>query len=133
VLAENERKRLDSFTKIRLKIVAYFLLLLMAGLVVRLYFLQVMTGELYASQAQESLLRSKSMPAPRGNIYDRNGKLLVKSIPAPSVAIDPRIVSGNEDVINELCEKLDLNRNELLEKISKSNISYLDRILIMER
>ena len=83
----------------------------MAGLVVRLYFMQVMTGEIYASQAQQSLLRSKSMPAPRGNIYDRNGKLLVKSIPAPSVAIDPRIVSGNEDVINELCEKLDLDKN----------------------
>ncbi len=46
----NERKRLDSFTKIRLKIITYFLLILMAGLFVRLYFLQVMTGELYASQ-----------------------------------------------------------------------------------
>jgi len=132
VPAENERKRLDSFTKIRLKIVTYFLLLLMAGLVARLYFMQVMTGELYASQARQSLLRSKNIPAPRGNIYDRNGKLLVKSIPAPSVAIDPRIVSGNEDVINELCQKLDLDRFELLEKISKSNISYLERIIIKQ-
>lgn len=120
------------FTKIRLKLVTYFLLLLMGGLVVRLYFLQVMTGDLYASQAQQSLLRSKNIPAPRGNIYDRNGKLLVKSIPAPAIAIDPRIVSGNEDVINELCEKLSLDKSVLLEKINKSNISYLERIILKQ-
>lgn len=128
----NVRKRLDSFTKIRLRLVTYFLLLLMGGLIVRLYFLQVMTGEVYASQAQQSLLRSKSIPAPRGNIYDRNGKLLVKSIPAPAIAIDPSIVSGNEDVINALCEKLNLDKGELQKKIDKSNISYLERIILKQ-
>jgi len=61
-----------------------------------------MTGDLYASQAEQSILRSKNIPAPRGNIYDRNGKLLVKSVPAPAIAIDPSIVSGNDEVIDVL-------------------------------
>ena len=78
------------------------MLALVAGLTVRLYFLQVMSGEYMHSKLHKAYLRSKSIPAPRGNIYDRNGKLLVKSIPSPAVAVDPRIVSGNEEVLNDL-------------------------------
>ena len=79
--------------------------------------LQVMTGELYTpARPSKACCVQRVCLRQEGNIYDRNGKLLVKSIPAPAVAVDPRIVSGNEDVINELCEKLDLDRNELLKK-----------------
>ncbi len=104
----------------------------MAGLMVRLYFLQVMSGEIYAQEAQESILRSKSVPAPRGNIYDRNGKLLVKSIPMPAVAVDPRIVLENEEVIDILCSKLGLFKSDLYNKLNKSNITYLERVILKQ-
>jgi cell division protein FtsI/penicillin-binding protein 2 len=64
------------------------MLALVAGLTIRLYFLQVMSGSIYAQEASQSILRTKSIPAPRGNIFDRNGKLLVKSIfPAAVIQI----------------------------------------------
>ena len=122
----------DSYTKIRFRIIIYFFLVLVAVLIVRLYFLQVMSGEVYAQQASENLLRSKSVPAPRGNIYDRNGKLLVKSIPVPAVAVDPRVLLKNKNVIETLSEKLSIPYEDIVKKIEKSNISYLERVILKE-
>ena len=131
-MAGKGRKKLDSSSKRRLRIAIYFLVLLLAGLIVRLYFLQVMSGQIYAQEAQESILRSKTVQAPRGNIYDRNGKLLVKSVPSPAIAVDPRIVIQNENVVDILCTKLDLEKQEVLQKLKKSNISYLERVILKQ-
>ncbi len=121
---------MGSSTKIRFRIVVYFLIILVSALIVRLYFLQVMSGEVYAEEASASILRSKSISAPRGNIYDRNGKLLVKSIPTPAVVVDPRIISKNEDVLEVLSDKLNMSKYDILEKISEKNLSYLDKVII---
>jgi penicillin-binding protein 2 len=131
---QEERRKMnsDSHTKIRFRIVLYFFVALITVLVVRLYFMQVMSGEVYAQQASEGILRSKSVPAPRGNIYDRNGKLLVKSIPVPAVAVDPRILIKNVAVVKILSEKLNIPYEEIMSKIQKSNISYLDRIILKQ-
>jgi len=123
---------LDSYTKTRFRLVVYFILILVTVLIVRLYFLQVMSGEVYAAEASESILRTKTVLAPRGNIYDRNGKLLVKSIPAPAVAVDPRIVAENEEVISILSQKLNMSINEISKKLEKSNISYLERVILKQ-
>lgn len=125
-------KKLDSPSKVRFRLVIYFLLILAAVLIVRLYYLQIMSGEIYAQEASESILRTVNVPAPRGDIYDRNGKLLVKSIPAPSVAVDPRVVVNNEEVIEILSEKLNISRTGILEKLEKSNISYLERVILKQ-
>lgn len=116
----------------RLRFVIYFLFVLIAVLVVRLYFLQVMSGEIYAQEASESILRTKSIPAPRGDIFDRNDKLLVKNVPVPSVAVDPRIVVNNDEVIEILSDKLDIPVNKIKEKLEKSNISYLERVILKQ-
>ncbi len=46
---------------------------------VRLYYLQVNKGDYYAERAQNQRIRIIRIPAPRGAIFDRNGKLLVDS------------------------------------------------------
>lgn len=119
-------------TKIRFRIIIYFILIALIVLAARLYFLQVMSGEIYAQEAQESILRTKTIPAQRGNIYDRNGKLLVKSIPSPSVAVEPRIVLKNEETINTLSRILDINKKDIISKLEKSNISYLERVILKQ-
>jgi penicillin-binding protein 2 len=123
---------LGSNTKIRFKIVLYLLLVVFIVLVLRLYFLQVMSGELYAELASESIAREKTVSAPRGNIYDRNGKLLVKSVPVKAVVVEPYTVSKNEDVIKALSGCLDMSYEEIKEKVEKSNVSYMDRIILKQ-
>ena len=116
--------------RIRFKIVIYFILVLMVSLILRLYFLQVMSGQIYAEMASNSITREKSIAAPRGNIYDRNGKLLVKSIPVSAVAVEPYLVAGDEKVLQMLSDQLEIPVEEIKKKLDESNISYLERVIL---
>ena len=62
----------------------------------RLWFLQVLTGDDYVSQARDNRVRKIKIEAPRGNIIDRNGKTLVKTRAAPVVQILPTQVPEAE-------------------------------------
>ncbi len=121
---------MDSNKRIRFRIVIYLLLVMLMMLILRLFFLQVMSGELYAELATENIVREKTVTAPRGNIYDRNGKLIVKSVPVSAVAVEPDIVSNNEYVIETLSSCLDMPYKDIEEKITTSNLSYIERVII---
>ena len=62
---------------------------LFAALFFRLWFLQVLSGESYVSQAAENRVRKVRIEAPRGDIVDRNGKVLVKTRQAAVVQVLP--------------------------------------------
>ena len=62
----------------------------------RLWFLQVLTGDDYVSQARDNRVRKIKIEAPRGNVIDRNGKTLVKTRAAPVVQILPTQVPEAE-------------------------------------
>lgn len=55
----------------------------------RLWFLQVLSGEDYVSQARDNRERKVRIEAPRGDIVDRDGQVLVKTRAAPVVQIVP--------------------------------------------
>ena len=55
----------------------------------RLWFLQVLTGQDYVSQARENRVRKVRIEAPRGDIVDRNDRRLVVTRVAPVVQISP--------------------------------------------
>lgn len=55
---------------------------------------QVLNTESYRKQSQENRLREIPLPAPRGIIYDRKGKIIAENLPAYSVSITaPRLDS----------------------------------------
>ena len=62
---------------------------LIVVLILRLWSLQVLDVQRYRAQASSNGLRSINVPAPRGQILDASGKVLVGSRPSNSVAIDP--------------------------------------------
>ena len=55
----------------------------------RLWFLQVLSGEEYVSQARENRVRKVKIEAPRGDIVDRNGTSLVETKEAAVVQLLP--------------------------------------------
>jgi len=69
---------------ITIQIVA-FVLLTMLG--VRLYYLQIVQGDYWAGRAENQRVRLIPIPAPRGAIFDRNGKILVDSRPTYNVVL----------------------------------------------
>src|SRR4028118_1003816 len=60
---------------------------LLAILGVRLYYLQVIKGEYYSEKAENQRIRMIPIPAPRGAIFDRNGKILVDSRPTFNITL----------------------------------------------
>ncbi|HEX8176100.1 MAG TPA: penicillin-binding protein 2 [Pyrinomonadaceae bacterium] len=85
--------------RVRMRVMQILIVLLISVLGVRLYVLQMMKGTYYAERAENQRIRLLPIPAPRGVIFDRNGKILVDSRPIYNVIL------SREDVKN-----LDLNQ-----------------------
>jgi len=58
-------------------------------LISRLAWMQLMNGPQYKKVAEENRIRQITAQAPRGNIYDRNGALLVSNRPSFAISIIP--------------------------------------------
>jgi len=71
----------------RLWIVQSAVVLLLALLGVRLYYLQLVRGQYYAEIAQNQRRRRLPIPAPRGVIFDRDGHPIVTSTPIYNVIL----------------------------------------------
>jgi stage V sporulation protein D (sporulation-specific penicillin-binding protein) len=75
---------------VRAKVIFYACLLMAAYLVWRLYDVQVVHGQVYARQALAQRSDTVEVFARRGSILDRNGNVLVRSLPTESVYAVPR-------------------------------------------
>src|ERR1700742_36844 len=69
----------ESRPSLRLRIVGVTVLVLFGLLVLRLWTLQVVDGKSYAAAVTRNQVRVVSVPAPRGEITDRNGTVLVSN------------------------------------------------------
>ncbi len=74
--------------RLRLSVVAVVAVALFASLFARLYDLQVVGADKYQVQAEANRVRTVQVPAPRGRILDRNGKVIVDNRVAVVVAVD---------------------------------------------
>lgn len=83
----------------RLGVFAGVILLALILVVLRLVQVQILQGEEFRSAAQANQIRLIPVAAPRGLIYDRNGKVVVRSRPSFVVALIP---SEIKDIDSEL-------------------------------
>jgi penicillin-binding protein 2 len=94
----------------------------------RLWFLQVLTGDDYVSQARENRVRKVKIEAPRGNIIDRNGKTLVKTRAAPVVQLLPNSVPDAERAVADTYRE-ELAAAEGRRRAAKQDLRELERRL----
>jgi penicillin-binding protein 2 len=80
----------------RVSIVAVFALVVFSVILFRLWSLEILNGNDYVARANDNRLRSVTLPAPRGAILDRNGKILVDNRPGLAVGIRPMDVPAHE-------------------------------------
>ena len=93
---EERRPPITPQLAVRVAVLGGVAFVLFAIIFFRLWFLQVLTGDDYVSQARENRVRKIKIEAPRGNIVDRNGATLVKTRAAPVVQILPTAVPASE-------------------------------------
>jgi penicillin-binding protein 2 len=88
-LPEDRRPPLTPQLALRVALVGSFALAMFAVIFFRLWFLQVLSGDKYLAQASVNRVRDLDVAAPRGQIIDRSGNILVDSRPAIAVQLSP--------------------------------------------
>lgn len=104
----------------RLKILLGLTLIVFLALAIRLCWLQVMNHESYAEQARQNRTRLLTIPAPRGKIFDRYGKLLVENYPSYSIIISRRDMRSVAEEIELLVKHLGLDRDLLIRRFEEA-------------
>jgi len=121
--------------RIRLRVIQGIVLVLLGLLGVRLYVLQVINGPKYAEVAVNQRIRLLPIPAARGVIFDRDGKMLVDSRPIYNIILsreDTKAINRNS-LIQPLSEGLDIDPQILLERFDQiKNQPAFESILIKE-
>jgi len=100
---------------LRLEILRYLTLVVFLILGGRLWWLQVMNHDAYAEQAEQNRIRILPIPARRGTIFDRQGKVLVTSRTSYNVVLSRKDVKSFAEETDLLVENLGIDR-EWLEK-----------------
>ena len=95
--------------------------LLLTLLAVRLYFLQIVRGQYYAEIAQNQRIRLLPIPAPRGIIFDRNGRPIVDSRPIYTVILSREDVKGIDlsSLVKPLSEGLGVDTDILRDRFEQ--------------
>ena len=75
---------------VRVAIIGGIALVAFAIVFFRLWYLQVLSGDKYEVEAQGNVVREIKVQAPRGEIVDREGRLLVANRTGPRRARDAR-------------------------------------------
>ncbi|HMQ03274.1 MAG TPA: penicillin-binding protein 2 [Pyrinomonadaceae bacterium] len=98
--------------------VVAFLLLTILG--IRLYYLQVVQGQYYSDRAENQRIRLIPIPAPRGAIFDREGKILVDSRPTYNVVLSNEPIKRIDvnDRIDDYARGLNLETRFVVERLN---------------
>lgn len=100
----------------RVRVLAGFVAFLFAALVTRLWFLQVLAAEDYQKAAQSNRVRFVPIPGLRGQILDREGRVIVDNRESTQVVVNRRAVENPEQLLLRLSSVLKTPVEELTER-----------------
>lgn len=123
-----------------LRLVIIFIMLFLTG---RLYYLQILRGDQYREEAAGNTLRITPIEAPRGAVFDRLGRILVRNTPSFRVSVIPAEIENHPDILGQIADILDIPVNKLKEQLAvhkgqveplklKENISPQELALLEE-
>ena len=109
--------------------------LVVIGIVARLIQVQIAQGEMYQTQAQANQVRLIRVAAPRGIIYDRNGKVMVRSRPSFVVGLIPSEVTDVNGELKTLAKTLGVSEATLWKRLLHHrgvNYDNFDQVQVYE-
>jgi len=106
--------------QVRSRISLFFCLTALCVLATRLWYLQIIQGEIYRQRADSNRQRTLNVPAPRGLVFDRLGRTLVKNRPSFNIEFVQEDAVEPTKTLKELAKILQVNESEIWEKIELS-------------
>lgn len=116
---------IDEKMIVRLRVLAAVALVLGGVILARLWFMQVVNGEVYAARAEKNRVRQISVDAPRGLILDRNGVAMVKNRLSLNLTVQPRYV-GDHRLFSKLSGLLGMSPEDIRKQMNNSKLSPLE-------
>lgn len=83
--------------KLRTLLMGGLFTLLFAGLIFRIYWVQIYKGDIYLAHAMNTWITSETIAQERGMLLDRDGKVLAADALAYTVAVGPRRIAEIEE------------------------------------
>ena len=104
------------------------MLLIFLSLVSRLFFLQVVNAEVYQTKSDGNRIRTLTIPARRGDILTRDGKVLATSKPVYTISVshlnNQELEKQVAQRLESLLPELDISSEAILEKLSQHYRRY---------
>lgn len=109
------------FSDIHTRIRFFFLLVLciLIIIVIRVFYIQVFSYDKLSNLAESLWSRELPVGADRGEIYDRNGKVLATNLTTTSLVFIPNQIENKEEVAQKLSEILGSDYEDMLAHVSK--------------
>ncbi len=104
-----ERRTFTSRTLLAFVVVV----LMMLGLVGRMFYLQVIQHDTYRAKSDQNRVQLQPVPPTRGLIYDRNGVLLADNRPSHNLTLIKEQVKDLDGTIARLAELLPINDQDI--------------------
>ena len=102
-----------SIFKFRAIVAAIICLLMLAGLLFRLAWLQIVDYKHFADLSENNRIRLMELPPTRGLIYDRNGVVLAENKPTFHLEITPEQVDDMDATLEGLSEIVAISESEM--------------------
>ena len=123
---DSQHKTVRDWSRVKLTCVGVFFVLGWLGLWTRAGYLQIVAGPGLAQQAIRQHLASEVDKGARGEVYDRGGRLLAKSVEFEAVFVRPKEVTDAEKTAAFLSKVLHVKEQRIRKKLqSPSNMVYL--------
>jgi penicillin-binding protein 2 len=103
----------------RLALLQGLAVLLVAGLVVQFWNLQVVRARHFRDQAENNRSRLVTLAAPRGALVDRKGQLLVGNRPSFNVLLVPEHAENLDRVVSRLASALGMGEAAIRERLAR--------------
>lgn len=119
-------------TRLRVAFLGIVFLSLISALVLRLYYLQVLTHEEYAEAAANNQVRVVPIEPGRGRILDRNGEVLIGNRSSYVVGVRRDELSDEEAVLPRLAQVLGMTVEQVRDRMEDRNVLPYTPIPIKE-
>ena len=116
---QDDRVKVYSYNRRRIKYIFVMVCIAAAVIIGRLAYIMVLKAKYYSERADDLHERERSIKAPRGRIYDRNGNILADNRAVCSVSVIHSQIEDEEAVIDLLEKYLDKSPEEIRKKVTK--------------
>lgn len=104
---------------LRLRVASYGIYCILVLMAVRVWYLQGMQGAHFRDLSENNRIRTIRIAAPRGNIYDRNDRVIVRNRPAFNIGLMLEDIGNLDETLQTLAEVSGYEKQALKDRLSQ--------------